>query len=535
VAALVAAVVLVGGLLVALPLVVDTPRVRAFIAATASQTLGRPVKFRSVALRVLPLPSVELKGLEVAEDPKFGATPFLTLDRGLLRLRLWPLLTGRVEFGELVLEEPLISLVQAPDGRWNVASLGTVRETPTPPRPGGAPEPRGGGEAGVPILATRVRLEKGVVTYSAASGQASTTRYRVDDLDLTLTGEGGNVTFRGRAVVKPGDLAVEISDGRAAVAGVRRLLDAPVRARLALEAKDVSRLVAAAAGPAPAVAGGLKGDLSLGGTLGAPTASGDLVLSKLTVTHVNPRCPPPRERSLGFGTLKVGARYADGRLSGHPVTTAVANAPIATNLTVTLDHGLRVELADLDVQRLPLHVVLVDFLCQGYAVTGSLDLTGALALRPAEIWTSLAGDGRVSIGRGKVVGSRALALLGDVTRVGGALSSLLRSDAPGSLTGSPLEFESITATYRIRNGVVTTRDLIYTSTAMRVTAAGDYVLATGGLNMDVVVRYARGTVQAKVTGTAASPSIRVLPASALRSVDPQRVERGLQDLLKRFR
>jgi hypothetical protein len=49
------------------------------------------------------------------------------------------------------------------------------------------------------------------------------------------------------------------------------------------------------------------------------------------------------------------------------------------------------------------------------------------------------------------------------------------------------------------------------------------------------VNHGRGEVRAKVTGTAASPAIRVVPSSVLRSLDQDKVETGLKDLLKRFR
>jgi hypothetical protein len=38
-----------------------------------------------------------------------------------------------------------------------------------------------------------------------------------------------------------------------------------------------------------------------------------------------------------------------------------------------------------------------------------------------------------------------------------------------------------------------------------------------------------------VTGPAASPAIRVAPASILRQIDPEKAERGLKELLKKFR
>src|SRR4029077_19868562 len=119
--------VLLAGALVAVPFLVDMPRIQAYVASAAAQALGRPVKFSGLAVRVLPLPAIELRDLEVAEDPKFGTTPFLRLERGYIRLQLWPLLTGRVELGDIVLHKPVVTIVQAPDGRLNIASLrGTV-------------------------------------------------------------------------------------------------------------------------------------------------------------------------------------------------------------------------------------------------------------------------------------------------------------------------------------------------------------------------------------------------------------------------
>jgi uncharacterized protein YhdP len=100
---------------------------------------------------------------------------------------------------------------------------------------------------------------------------------------------------------------------------------------------------------------------------------------------------------------------------------------------------------------------------------------------------------------------------------------------------SPLEFESITASYQIVDGVATTRDLLYTSRAMKVGVSGQYALATGAMNLDVVVNHGRGQMTAKLTGTSSSPSIRLAPSSLARDLDADKVQRGLQDLLKRFR
>src|SRR6266478_5164116 len=250
---------------IALPRLVDTPRVQAMIAASAAQAIGRPVKFESLSVALFPLPAVELHKLEVAEDPEFGTTPFITLETGRILLKLRPLLGGRVEFGDITLERPRIALIRSADGRLNAASLAPPSESRNASRPG-----RGsGGPGGVAAaVVSRVKIDSGVIVYVVRGKGEAPTPYRVEDLDLTLTGQGSQLNFKGALRVKPGDLAVTLADGMVALNGAKAVLDAPVRARVSIEGKDIEQLVAAAAGPTPAIAGPIKGDLALGGTLG---------------------------------------------------------------------------------------------------------------------------------------------------------------------------------------------------------------------------------------------------------------------------
>jgi hypothetical protein len=515
----------------AVPYLVDTPRIQAYIATTAAQTLRRPVKFTSVSLRVLPLPAIELHGLEVAEDPSFGAAPFLRLDTGRVRLKLVPLLTGRVELGDIVLKKPVITIIQAGDGRLNISTLGTTPE----PRPASKPG-RGTGTpaAAAPVAVARVLVDDGLVTYVARGKGDAPAQYRLSGMGLTLTGGGTQIAFKGAARLQPGDVGVTLRDGIVAAGGARPLTEASLRGKVVIDGKDVAPLAAVAIGPTPALGGGVKGTLALGGTVGAPTAAGEVTLSGLTVTQTNPGCPEPRRRTLTIPSVKLNAAWQEQRLTGKPLTATLGGGAITTQLTASLERGVRVELADLGIKALPLEKVLVDYLCEGYAITGPLDLTGGLSFEARDVWNTLSGPGQLRVGNGKVVGSQALALIGGVVRVGGAISGILSADLPARVFDSPLEFDSITATYTLSNGVATTRDLLYTSRAMNVTIAGDYGLATGRMDLDMIVTHSRGDLKAKVTGTTASPSIRVSPSTVLRDVDPKKAEKDIKDLLKRF-
>jgi uncharacterized protein involved in outer membrane biogenesis len=531
IAAAAAIVLLVVAAVVALPYLVDVPRVQSLIASSASQALGRPVRFQAVSVSVLPLPAVDLRGLEIAEDPRFGTTPFVELDHAELRLRLGPLLRGRIEFGDLVLKKPTVTLIQDAAGRWNFASLGAPQPEPRPgpPRPPGGAGP-GGGAA---VLASRVRLDDGVVTYLARGPDGPASRYRLEAVDLTLAPRPGSFAVEGSARLMPGGMELRLRDLTVTPSGARALTEARLDGRVTIDGKDLEPLVAAVLGPEPAIAGGVTGDLSIGGTLGAPRASGGIELPRVGVTQTNPACPEPTRRTLFLDGVKADVTWADGQLVARPLSATVAGGTVTASVVATAEGG-SAELKDVVVKAMRLEPLLVDFLCQGYAVTGPLELTGAFAFALRDPAGTLSGAGQLQVGSGKLVGAQALAVLGNIARIGGAVSGLLGAD-PDAVGTSPLEFEGIAGTFRVANGVLTTRDLVYTSRAAKVALAGQYALPSGRMSFDVTLDHGRGQLQAKVSGTAASPSVQVEPASVLRSVDPGTVERGLRELLRRFR
>src|SRR5258708_38479464 len=83
------------GALLAVPLLLDSPAMQAYVQQQASHALGRPVKFGGLSIAALPLPSGRLRPLQVAEDPAFGPGPLVTVNEGRMRIRLRPLLQGR--------------------------------------------------------------------------------------------------------------------------------------------------------------------------------------------------------------------------------------------------------------------------------------------------------------------------------------------------------------------------------------------------------------------------------------------------------
>ena len=529
--AVAAIVVLTIAAIIAIPRIADTPRAQSLIASSASQALARPVKFQSLSVAVLPVPAIRLSMLEVAEDPSFGAGAFLRLDDAHLRLKLWPLLRGRLEFATLVLKQPTITLIQGPEGRWNFASLGTARETTAVHRAS-----RGGAGGSPPAaMVSRIVIADGRVTYEARGPAGAASGQRLEKLDMTLSTRAGALKFSGSARAMPADVAIKFADGTLGLSGARTLTEASVRAQVAFDGKDIGPVLASVLGPEATVSGAVTGRLNVTGTVGRPRAVGDVEFRSPEVTRTNPGCPEPKRRRLALSTVKAKVIWDDGRLLVQPLATGIGDGSITSKLVAAPAPHLHAELSDLVLKGIPLERVLVDFLCQAFAVTGPLDLTANLALLPPDLLGTLSGDGELRIGRGKLAGAGALGLFGSIVRLGGAVSSALSLDVPAGTSSLPVEFDSITASYQIRDGVVTTRDLVYTSRRLKARATGDYALPTGRVNLDVVLDYGRGQLQAKVTGTAASPSIRVAPTTVLHQVDPQKVEHNIKELLKKFR
>jgi AsmA protein len=522
---------------VALPYFVRTPRIKALVSHSASQALGRPVRFSSLSIRVLPLPAVKLKDLEVGEDPTFGTKPFLTIGEGSLRLKILPLLSRRMEFGELVLERPKVALIQDASGRLNVASLGAHSSSAPPARPG--PARSGVGGAAVPVV-SRVKIVDGAVTF-VSRGAAGRSAYRLEDVNLTLEGlgPGSPIRFAGNLRLDPGSVALKISDGSVGLGGARSVSDALIRTRLQIDAKSIAELVAAAIGSIPQLAGSATGSFALTGTVGEPRVSGQIELPRLAVAQTQPECPPPQRRTLTLERVRLPISFANSLLTSQPFSTKLGGGTMTAGVSWSPGDGGLLRLKNITIRTLSLEPVLVNFLCQGYAVTGPLDLTGELTARPSDVLGTLSGAGQLKIGPGKVVGPQALKLLGGVVRVSGAVASLLSVDLPTSVFSSPLDFDSIAATYTITNGVVRTSDLRYVSQRLQVNAAGQYGLADKQMSVQLVMHTGRGEIAAKVSGAASSPSIRVDPTALVQHKGLQRGVKGLEqdvrDLLRRLR
>lgn len=517
--ALAALVVLVVGTLALLPLLLDTPTMQGYIAQTAGHAVGRPVKFASVSVSLLPLPHVNLKSLEIADDPRFGTTPLLRVGEVRVGVRVRPLLSLRIEVASVTLQDVEVELVER-GGRWNFAALSAA---PAPAKPAARSVPGIPGSAAMgSVMVSRVGVKNGAVNVRRPDVKNGD--LRIEGLDATVSGVGGSeLGFRGEARLEPGGLHLRNVQATVGMRGA----ETPIKASLDLEGTDIAPL-ARAFFAVPALSGPIKGTIQVSGTLARLTGEGAVDVSRLTVTEERRGCPPPVRRHLVLDQVHAPVRLTPASLESFPVKARLGQGSIAFNLVAGLDASPQVTLTDIKIAGVQLQPVLQDFLCQGFAVSGPLDLTGEMSMRSADMLRTMNGAGQFKVGAGRVVGEGALKVVRDVLAAGNVLDMALR----GKLAGpgkTALDFDSITGSYKIVNGIARTDDVLYQGRELRVTVAGTYGLADGRTDMKVVATQGRNQLRAQVTGSGGS--LRVVP-TGVNVKEPAEVKKLLDRLLR---
>jgi hypothetical protein len=273
----------------------------------------------------------------------------------------------------------------------------------------------------------------------------------------------------------------------------------------------------------------VKGKLQVSGALARLGATGQLDLSRVTLSEERRSCAPPTRRQLTFDDVRVPVLLRPAAFESAPLSAKLGKGSVALTLTAGLiEPSPLLNLTHITIEGVELLPVLQGYLCQGFAVSGPLALGGELSMRTADVWRSMNGTGRLKIGKGRVVGEGALKLVRDVLEAGTVVDQALRGKLSGS-SKTGLDFDSITGSYRITAGVLRTDDLLYQGRDLKVAVAGTYALVDGRTDMNVIATQGSNQLRAQVTGSGGS--LRVIP-TGVKVKDAEQVKKLLDRLLR---
>jgi AsmA protein len=324
----------------ALPFLVDVNRFRPAIEGQMQSALGRPVKIGTLHLALLA-GGIRVEEVSIGEDPAFGATPFVQAKSLEVGVEMLPLIFSQsLRVRSMTLEEPQVSLLQTPAGKWNFSSLGSadakVRKT------SGAPADF---EVGVlRVVSGRVR-----VGTTGARGQ--------QQLYENVNVEARNIGFRSRMPFTAD--ATTPGGGTLKVEGNAGPLNRDDAAQTPFEADvTVSKLDLANTGVLPP-GSGIAGTVDYSGKVKSDgaiiTSQGKLTAEKLRLVRGGAPAKQPvgleykteydvakKAGSLNDGKIRIGSSTANlnGRFDTRSVTPVAHMKFVATNLPVQEIQGV---------------------------------------------------------------------------------------------------------------------------------------------------------------------------------------------------
>ena len=307
-------------ILFVLPMLINVDSFRPKIESEIGNALGRKVEIGELSLSILK-GRVSAADISIADDPAFSNSPFLTAKSVKIGVELLPLIfSKKLNITGITLDEPSISLLSNPSGKWNISSL--AGSTPKSEPSAGGPPP--GSLSIAKLEVNGGKLMVGKVNSTAKPLTIENLNIEVQDFSSTT-----RCPFTLKADLPgSGKLKLEGKVGPLAPAG------APLQASLEIEKLDLSVL-----GADPSM--GLGGLANLDGKLDSDgkTAKMNCSLS-LNKLKLSPK-GSPAGRSIevklatDYNLEKQAGKISNGDISvGKAVAHLTGNYQAAGDTTV---------------------------------------------------------------------------------------------------------------------------------------------------------------------------------------------------------
>jgi hypothetical protein len=141
----------------------DTPEFQRGLLEQASAAVGADVRVKEMEISLLS--GVTLEGVSVANPAPFRGD-LLTADAFVLRYRLWPLLSRRLEVEQVSLEKPALSLLMDARGTFNHERLGRGTRKPEATGDAAAVPPAAGVAVPLHVVLKQLEVDGGSMTMT---------------------------------------------------------------------------------------------------------------------------------------------------------------------------------------------------------------------------------------------------------------------------------------------------------------------------------------------------------------------------------
>lgn len=544
---------------------IPSERVAAIASRGLEQATGRGVHFTG-GLRpvVWPRPGIRTGAVEVDNAPWSVEGPMIMADGVMVGVRLWPLLSGRVELSRLELDRPRVLLERDAEGRANwqfgegqAQGQGGIRIAQASVRDGtltyidrrtgyrrvlaeveadmSLPDPAGA----LGLRATGVTSGRKVGLKLSAGSFADFTGGAAVPMDIALESGANRVDFSGTAGLEPrmaqGGLKIHVSEpflllgaGGSAAGNPPAPPPVPIKLSGQIDWAAERQHIALSQADVTLGANRMTGSAELDLSGQRPRLSADVAAQTLTL----PPPPPGAERDADGWSM---APIQTGWL--HPVDATVR---IRAEAVKTPDMTIDPVSAQLTLDRARAVLVIDDARVHDGTIRGEvvmndrsgLSVGGRIGFEGVALGPLLGAVAKPPPLTGKVTGQ--VDFLGTGTSVGAIMNSLSGAgdlrigegtlsgiDMPAILRrgtlarGASTPFGEAAGTFRIRQGVLENDDLVLNSPLLSARGEGIVGIGPRTLNYRLTpeaapaTRLGRIRVPVLITGTWAAPEIRL--------------------------
>jgi AsmA protein len=340
-------VLLLVGLVVVIPMVVDPNDYKTLVVDKVKEATGRDLKIeKELSLSVFPWVGIETGGVELGNAEGFGGKPFARIEHLAVNVKVWPLLSKKVEVGEVELSGLQLNLAKNANGESNWGDLSG--EAP----PEGAPpqtEETGGGLADLSVGSLVVDSGSFEWVDRSANQSLAVTGFNLTtgavalgepvefslafDVDNKSPQAKGNLQLSGRAMVHPAQqhlslegtlLKLDLTGQALQGASLKLELAAEVTADGAADVVEIPQL---------------KLDAQLSG---GPIAGEPVKLTMTSAVSMQPQAGAAelRDLVLNLAGIQINGGFAATQLNGEAVFNGELQvAPFNARATMTT-HGI---------------------------------------------------------------------------------------------------------------------------------------------------------------------------------------------------
>jgi uncharacterized protein involved in outer membrane biogenesis len=269
-----------------LPDMISMDTFKGMIVTEGGKFLKRDVSVGSMRLSILPTLGGKIENLAISNPPGFSQTPLLSLQSAKVRVKIIPLLFGRIEIAGITLNHPMIFIERDPQGGLNIPFMEKAGKT----------ERKGTLESGT-IKADKSKALQGLSLSHASikdgqfiyldrsttpSRRAEIERFDVDLRDISLDKK---IRYKLSMQWSPGEISL---DGWVGPLGKTiNLENIPLQGRLQADFPEVAAVMKKlAGGEEGTIAGAFKADLNFEGHKGSSFKTrGEISLKDLSVSH----------------------------------------------------------------------------------------------------------------------------------------------------------------------------------------------------------------------------------------------------------